>query len=89
MSRRVIEDKNGITRVITGEHKRKRIIEENLIQYIDIVDMSDRNKGIVRMCAAGASLTAIAEAYGISSARVSQILFRYIQHTNKKRGLFD
>ena len=82
MDKRIIVCKNGVVRVSPKEpnHKRKRIIEENLMDYIDVVDVSDRNKEIVRMYVAGAKYKEICEKYNIKKQTVSDIVLRYMRH---------
>ena len=85
----IIICKNGVVRVMPREwhHKRKRIIEENLMEYIDIVDISDRNKDIIRMYVSGASYKEICEKYNIKKQTASDVVARYIHkvYVLKKR----
>lgn len=68
-------------------HKRKRIIEENLMENIDLVDVSDRNKDIVRMYVSGSLYREICEKHHITKQTVSDIISRYIRkaHELKKK----
>ena len=61
-------------------HKRKRILDENLMQYKNEVQLSERNIHVVEDYVAGGSETQLAEKYGISRERVSQIVHTYIRH---------
>lgn len=61
-------------------HKRKRINEENLLQYKDQVQLSERNINIVEKYVEGCTLADLAEQHGITRERVAQIVSTYIRH---------
>ena len=91
IEKNIIICKNGVERVPKREHhhKRKRIIEENLMEYIDVVKISDRNKDIVRMYVAGAPYKEICEKYNINRQTASDVVARFIHHAhiNKEKKL--
>lgn len=64
-------------------HYRKQIIEENLSQYNDQFTFSSRNFAIVEEYVSGASMTNLADKYGISLSRVHQIVGNYVMHCNR------
>lgn len=55
-------------------YKRERIKKEHLLDYIDHIDYSDRNKTIMKRYASGESYSAIANDYGITPERVNIII---------------
>ena len=61
-------------------HHRKRILEENLLQYRDRLVVSERNKEIVEMYVKGSTYAEVGKKYGISGTRVEQIVHGYIRH---------
>ena len=61
-------------------HKRDRIRTEDLLQYLDKINVSERNKQIVQSYADGVGYQELAERYGITDNRVSQIIYNYIRH---------
>ena len=63
-----------------SNHNRIRILTENLLQYIDKIKVSERNKQIVRSYAEGTGYRELAEKYGITDSRVAQIVYNYIRH---------
>ena len=65
-------------------HKRARIIQDNLLQYMAQIKISDRDKQVVQEYVNGASYKQLAEKYGFAPNRVPQIAFHYIRHC----GLF-
>ena len=85
MENRIIICKNGVRKVAPKEphRKRQRIIDENLMEYIDVVKVSDRNKEIVKMYVAGSSFKEIAEQYNLNRQTVSDIILRYITTAHK------
>lgn len=58
--------------------RRKRILDENMLDYIDICGGSERNKEIIVAYANGENYNSIAEKHGISSTRVEQIVMEYV-----------
>jgi DNA-directed RNA polymerase specialized sigma subunit len=72
-------------------HHRKRIVEEGLLRYKDLIRVSDRNKSIVEEYVLGKSYSDLARKYGVSNSRVEQIVHCYIRHcvlNRKKTGLY-
>ncbi len=63
-----------------AHHMRQRIIDNDLMIYIDHLKLSDRNKAIVEDYVSGKSYKEIAEKYSLSPNRINGIIFRYIQH---------
>ena len=55
-------------------YKRERIEKEHLLDYIDHIDYSDRNKTIMKRYASGESYSAIANDYSITPERVNIII---------------
>lgn len=55
------------------------IINEDLIQYFENVQMSDRNKSIVKNYMNGISMNHLAKMNNISSSRVHMIILDYIR----------
>lgn len=60
--------------------RRDKIIDEQLINYIQFVDMSSRNKEIVVAYVNGSTYKELAEKYDISINRIAQIIRQYIFH---------
>lgn len=58
------------------------IINEDLIQYLEIVQISDRNKSIVKNYMNGISMNHLAVMNNISSSRVRMIILDYIRHSH-------
>lgn len=73
-----------------AHYRRKRLIEENLLQYMAYIKTSDRNKQIVKAYAEGAGYQELAELYGVCADRIPQIVTTYIRHCSlyKKRERF-
>lgn len=67
-------------------YMRTRILDEGLMEYIDVVKMTDRNRDIVKMYVGGTSYVPIAEKYGISIQRVSRIVMGYIHGAHRVKG---
>lgn len=70
-------------------HYRERIISEGLLYYLDSVSLSDRNKKMVRFYVEGKSYIEIAKMFGISAARVPQIVHNYILHCSRIINILD
>lgn len=64
--------------------RRAEIIERHLLDYIDLVPVSDRNKEIVKKYAAGESFTDLAAEYGLSHTRVVTIVVNYISKVSEQ-----
>lgn len=63
--------------------RRAQIIEEHLLDYIDQVTVSDRNKEIVKKYAAGKDFGELSEEYGLAYSRVVTIVVNYISKVSK------
>ena len=63
-------------------HFRKRIIDENLLQYIQYVKMTDRNKSIVTEYVSGSSYIELGRKHFVTPSRVRDIIRDYIHHCN-------
>lgn len=63
--------------------RRERIINEHLLDYIDQVKDSDRNKEIVKKYVAGESFKALSEEYGITDGRLGAIVAEYISKVGR------
>lgn len=64
---------------------RDRLKNEDLMQYLDIVEKSERNKEIIRLYYNGMSQAELGLKYSISKTRVSQIIFNFIIHVKKHK----
>lgn len=60
--------------------RRDKIIDERLMNYIQFVNISDRNKEIVVAYVNGSTYKELAEKYGVSTNRIAQIVRQYIFH---------
>lgn len=63
------------------------IINEDLIQYLEIVQISDRNKSIVKNYMNGISMNHLAVMNNISSSRVRMIILDYIRHSHRIKSV--
>ena len=63
--------------------RRDRILEEGLLDYIEFVNISSRNKEIVISYVNGCSYKELAEKHGVSNNRIPQIIREYIYHARK------
>ena len=63
-----------------AHHQRDRIIEEGLLQYMERIKTSERNKQIVKAYVDGVGYKALADEYGITDNRIAQIINNYIRH---------
>lgn len=61
-----------------GTEKRQIIIKMNLMNAIDDVGISKRNKELVIRYVQGESFASLGRAYNIAGARVSELVGRYI-----------
>lgn len=68
--------------------RRELIIKNNLIAYLDNINISDKNKSIVRDYVSGLSYKEVGEKYNISSSRVEEVLATFFYHLNKN-GLYS
>lgn len=59
---------------------REQIIAEDLLQYIDDMPISGRNKSIVIAYAEGASYKDLSAKFSVSPERIRKIIFTYIWH---------
>ena len=64
----------------------KKIEEENYIQFLPLVNLSDRDKEIVKKYVLDQmSYNAIGKEYGISGERVRQIIEKFARKSEQKR----
>ncbi len=68
-----------------SDFKRRRILDENLMKYKDVVKMSERNITIVQEYVSGISVTQLAKMYEISRERVSYIIQTYILYCMREQ----
>lgn len=66
-------------------HYRIRIIEENLLDYLDMSTVSQRNKDIVIKYVAGSNYRMIGDEYGITAHAVRAVIRRYVFNVVKIR----
>lgn len=59
---------------------REKILDRNYIELIDIIEISERNRDIVKKFVEGATYSAIAQEYNISPGRVRSIVFNYYRY---------
>ncbi len=57
-----------------NNYKRDRIKNEHLLDFVDHIDYSERNKTIMKRYASGQSYKEIAGDYGITPERVNNII---------------
>lgn len=62
------------------EYGISREIIKDLLVYIDHINVSERNKEIVKEYVEGASYTALGRIYGISASRIRSIIVNYRHH---------
>lgn len=63
--------------------RRQRLVDEHLLDYMDQVKDSDRNKEIVKRYAAGESFKVLSEEYGITDGRLGAIVANYISKVHR------
>lgn len=61
-----------------NNYRRELITEFNLLDCLDQVSISDRNKEMIRAFTTGSTAAALARQYQISQTRVAQILDDFI-----------
>lgn len=71
---------NYVIKPSPANHYRDRIIAEHLMDYIEVVALSTRNKDIVKHYVSGKSYSQIAKEYNLSESRIPQIVHSYILH---------
>lgn len=59
------------------------IVQNNYMELIDTVKVSDRNKEIVKKYIAGTKMKALSEEYNVSYERVRAIIYNYIWHCSR------
>lgn len=69
-----------IRRLSEKNHMRKRILEEELLQYVPFLKKSDRDKEIMIAYTEGENYKSLATRYGITPSRVRQIVHEVIVH---------
>ena len=65
------------------EYGISREIIKKLLVYIDDVDVSERNKEIVKSYVDGASYSALGRKYRLSGSRIRSIIVNYRRHAVK------
>lgn len=65
------------------DHLRDKIIEEHLLDFVDAVSTSARNKEIVIRYVSGESQSCLAHAYKVSRSVIHQIIFTYYSNAHK------
>lgn len=65
------------------EYGISRDIIKELLAYIDYVNISERNKEIVKKYVEGGSYVALGKLYGISGSRIRSIVVNYRRHAVK------
>lgn len=63
--------------------RRTRILDENLLEYLDKVNFSSRNKEIVRKYVSGIPYKTLAEEYDLTSGRIAGVVKDYILKVSK------
>lgn len=66
------------------DYLRNLIEQEGLLQYIENISCSNRNKEIVIKYAAGMSQTELAREYGVTANRIHAIIFETLQKLKKQ-----
>lgn len=66
-----------------NNHYRARIINECLLEYIDVVKTSDRNREIVEKYVRGSGFGEISKVYNLSYSRIRGIVYNYILHASR------
>lgn len=66
------------------DYMRAQIVNENLMQYIDQIDLPDQNKAVIREYVAGDSQKSIAQKYNIHPSAVNHILKSYIKRAKNQ-----
>lgn len=64
-------------------HYRDKILDNHYEKYLDVVNISDRNRELLKDYIGGMSQKACGEKYGVSSHRVPQIAHSYINKVKK------
>ena len=64
-------------------HNRKRIIDNNMLQYIDNTNTIPRNKEIIKEYVAGSSYKELSEKYGTSKGNVESMVSSYINKVSR------
>lgn len=85
--RRIIERKSMFNKA-PKNFRRTRILEENLLEYMDKVDFSERNKDIVRKYVSGTSYKSLADEYQLTTERIASIVRDYILKVSRKLRTF-
>lgn len=59
---------------------REKILENNYIELIDKIKMSERNRDIIKKIIAGSKYSEVAKEYNLSAGRIRTIAFEYYRH---------
>ena len=70
-------------------HNHKRLIEEKLLDYLDKINVSGRDKKVVVSYAEGKAYKEIALLYGISTSRVAAVISRYVRYAHRHINQMD
>lgn len=65
----------------------QRILNNNLIQFIDEVGESERDKEIIRLGLAGVSAAEIARRFNLSSSRIPMIYWQFVMRCGEAHGM--
>ncbi len=65
----------------------KRIAYNNLIQFIDDVGETERDKEIIRLGLAGVSAAEIARKFNLSSSRIPMIYWQFVMRCGEAHGV--
>ncbi len=65
----------------------KRIAYNNLIQFIDDVGESERDKEIIKLGLSGLSATEIAKRFNLSRSRISAIYWQFCMRCGEAHGV--
>lgn len=69
-----------------NNYRRNLIRNFNLLNYLDQVSLSDRNKALILQYMGGMSFTDLAKRYGLTKVRIGQILDEFIFSCEKLTG---
>ncbi len=65
----------------------QRILYNNLIQFIDDVGESERDKEIIRLGLAGVPTSEIARRYNLSKSRIPMIYWQFVMRCGEAHGV--
>lgn len=64
-------------------HNRQRIIDNNMLQYIDDTNTIPRNKEIIKEYAAGKSYKELSEKYGVPLKSIASMVAQYVNKVSR------